>query len=321
MASPTTPNPNLPPTTTPPVAPPNPRTCPDGQEWNGVSGGCAPIKPPDGNVKPNCNGGKLWNAATGQCLCPGDSHDVGGVCLGGPAAPDTPTGGGGSNTGGCPEGYEHGGGHPGNPCKPIKAAPATGGGGGVATPAPFNPNAPQPGDDVEKTIWDYINGVLTGQNTAYSPQVVQNMKTNAFQTANSRSAADKNALSEDLISRGIFRSGIASSGMSAIDRSASAQFSKASGDIDQQKALADFANRMQALTQAQAWLDSKRNYLLQKESNAIQREIGLAQIKLGYAKIASEKELLQLQLAHMGNGGYQDPGFGGLPTIPPPPPF
>jgi hypothetical protein len=221
-----------------------------------------------------------------------------------------------SNRGGCPEGFEHGGGHPGNPCKPIQAS--SGGGGGYSGPsaAPFNPNAPQPGDDVEKQIWDYINGVLSGKNTAYTPEVVGNMKKNAFQTATGRAGADKDSLSEDLISRGIFRSGIASAGMSAIDRGASAQYSKAAGDIDTQKTLSDYQNKMQALTQAQAWLDSKRNYLIQRESNAIQREIGLAQIKLGYAKISSEMELLKYQLAHQGGGGGYDPGFAGLPGVP-----
>lgn len=313
MASPVTPpNPNLPPTTTPPtVAPPNPRECPDpNTEWNGVAGGCVPIP------RQNCGGGMLWNGR--KCACPGDSHEVNGVCLGGPGPPATPPTTGGGNTGGCPEGEEHGGGHPGNPCKPIKAAPGGGGGGGVSVPAPFNPGAPQPGDDVEKTIWDYINGVLNGKNTAYSDQVVTNMKSNAFNAEAGRSSADKDALSEDLISRGIFRSGIAASGMSAINRGASARYTKAAGDIDTQKTLSDYQNRMQALTMAQTWLDSKRNYLLQKESNAIQREIGLAQIKLGYAKIASEKELLQLQLDRMGRGGGGgfDPGFGGLPSIP-----
>jgi hypothetical protein len=295
-------NPSLPPTTTP--APPI--TCPPGSHYAGLQG-CVPDQPPGivpADPRPNCSGGKLWSPGAGKCLCPGDSHDVGGECIGGPAPPTGPAAPGpGSNFGPCPEGMEHGGGHPGNPCKPIQASSSGGGGGGVASPAAFNPNAPQPGDDVEKQIWDYINGVLTGKNTAYNDQVVGNMKADAFRTATGRAAADKNSLSEDLISRGIFRSGIASSGMSAIDRGASTQYSKAVGDINQQKALSDYQNKIQALTMAQAWLDSKRNYLLQKESNAIQREIGLAQIKLGYAKIASEKELLQLQLAHMGGGG------------------
>jgi hypothetical protein len=129
------------------------------------------------------------------------------------------------------------------------------------------------------------------------------MKNSAFQTATGRAASDKNTLGEDLISRGIFRSGIAASGMSSIDRGASAEYSKGVADIETKKALSDFQNRLAALTAAQQWLDSKRNYLVQRESNSIQREIGLAQIKLGYAKIASEKELLQLQLAHMGGGG------------------
>jgi hypothetical protein len=164
-------------------------------------------------------------------------------------------------------------------------------------------NLPSPGDDVEAEIWKYINGVLGGQNTAFNHKVVQGMKNSAFQTATGRAAADKQSLSDDLISRGIFRSGIAAKGMSDIDRGASAQYSKDVRDIKTQKALSDFSGRMQALNAAQAWLDSKRNYLVQRESNAIQREIGLAQIKLGYAKIASEKELLQLQLSKMGGGG------------------
>jgi hypothetical protein len=239
---------------------------------------------------------------SGQGPCPGGKPlGADGKCPS-PELPPTPAPGPASNFGPCPDGYEHGGGHPGNPCKPVQNAGGGGGGGGTAAP-PFNPYAPQPGDDVEKQIWDYINGVLTGKNTAYSHAVVKQQKNAAFQAATGRAAADKQSLADDLISRGMFRAGPAAAGMSSIDRGASAQYSKDVLDIHSKKALSDFANRMQALTAAQQWLDSKRNYLIQRESNAIQREIGLAQIKLGYAKIASEKELLQLQLAKMGGGG------------------
>ncbi len=258
-------------------------------------------QPDDPNGPDNRNPDEPPPGGGSQGPCPGGQpFGPDGKC---PADPGNPVSEpANSNRGSCPDGYEHGGGHPGNPCKPIQASS---GGGGYSGPSasPFNPNAPAPGDDIEQAIWGHINDLLNGKSTAYNDQVVGNMKQDAFRTSTARAATDKNALSEDLISRGIFRSGIASSGMSSIDRSASAQYSKAVGDINQQKALSDFQTRMQALTMAQQWLDSKRNYLVQRESNSIQREVGLAQIKLGYAKISSEMDLLKYQLAHQGGGG------------------
>jgi hypothetical protein len=174
-----------------------------------------------------------------------------------------------------------------------------GGGGGGAT----GPPAPDKGDDVESMILKYINDMLSGNMSPYTDQVVQNLKNQAFETHQGATRRRKDALSEELISRGMFRSGEAPQKFTDIGREEEAGYSKDVRDIYTQKTMADYQAKADALDRAQKWLDSRRTYLMQHESNEVQKKIGLAQVSLGYARIQAEKEMLQMQLSRGGGGG------------------
>jgi hypothetical protein len=152
-------------------------------------------------------------------------------------------------------------------------------------------------------IRDYLTQAIGGQFDPYSAASITAMRNQAFREAMGGAARERQQLQEDLISRGMERAGERTRGFADIERGASAQLGQRFGQITIETTRANAENRLRVLGMMQQWLDAKRNYLLQKESNAITREIGLAQIKLGYAKIDAEKEMLQMQLARMGGGG------------------
>lgn len=201
----------------------------------------------------------------------------------------------------CPPGQHRGGGHPGNPCKPTKApAPAGGGGAIVRAPAVAGP---APGEDIESMIRGYLTEAMGGKYDPYSASSITSMRNQAVRTALGGAARQRDQAMEDLINRGMERGGERTRTFGDIERGASAQIGERFGQITIETTRANAEMKLRVLGQMQNWLDQKRDYLLRSESNAIQREIGLAQIKLGYAKISADKEMLQMQLAKMGGGG------------------
>ena len=63
---------------------------------------------------------------------------------------------------------------------------------------------------------------------------------------------------------------------------------------------AQFQDKMAGLQMAQSWLDSKRRYELGKEQIQATREAARAQISLGYAGIAAQKEIARLSAGRAG---------------------
>lgn len=174
-------------------------------------------------------------------------------------------------------------------------------------------------------ILQHIQDMLSGKDAPYSPDRVEYLKGEAFRTAQGRSQAQRQQLDEDLITSGMFNSGARVRGRQDIVRGADTQYSQARGQILSTAEEQNFRARADALDRAQKWLDAKRQYLLQKESNDIQLRIGLAQIKLGYARIQAERDMLTQQLAARGGGGGSPSDFdlinglyGHLPPAPSP---
>ena len=213
-------------------------------------------------------------------------------------------GGGGECPGGCPPGTTCGrGGHPGNPlrCRPSGAgggagaagpARAAGGAGGAAGIPGVGVND---GTDFEGIIRNHILTAMKG----FDAPTLDRMKGQVFSAAMGRKAAGLESVNEDLVSRGLARSGIGAEAAIDLENKAQAEYTGGVTNI----MIKEVDYKMQALDRAQKHLDSLRDYIVSRESNAIQREIGLAQIKVAYAKIAAEKENLQLTLAARGGGG------------------
>jgi hypothetical protein len=183
----------------------------------------------------------------------------------------------------------------------VPDSPAGSGGsgsGGGSQPAPVA----LPGGDVEADILAYIQSALKGSPSGYTDEVLAALTGKAKREEEGRRAADTEGFNEDLAGRNLFRSGIAARGALGIRNEASARYSGRVQGIYVEKQRQDAQMKLQYIGLLEKWLADRRDYLLRKEGNDIQRQIGLAQITLGYAKLAQEKELLLLQL-HSGGGG------------------
>jgi len=154
-------------------------------------------------------------------------------------------------------------------------------------------------DDISKESWARIQSALGG----WDASTLERMKGQVFGAAMGRKAAGLESMSDDLLSRGLARSGIGAEGAIALENQAQQAYTGGVTNI----MIKEVEFKMAALDKAQKHLDSLRDYIVSRESNAIQREIGLAQIKLGYTKIEAERDMLTQELAARGGGGGNDP--------------
>lgn len=301
----------MPCTGTPPPCPPgNVPNC-TGNTW-----GCMPQpggpppgpQPGPGGHPPDCPPGsqRQWDPVGRTWTCRPDQVTT-------PTTPPAPSDMGGG--GGCPPGQEmsHGG-HPGNP---LRCRPAAGGGGPTTNSGGGGKAAAAtalPGSDVEKQIWEHINDLLSGKTDPFSDERVRQMKGQAFQAGKGQEKNRLRALDEDLIGTGLYRSGVRARGRDDIRRDTSATYTGQVTGILMQQEVARYQARLDGLDRARNWLNDQRNYLLAKEDNEIKRQVGMAQIQLGYARIAAEERMLQAQLSKMGGGGGGGmSSIGGIP--------
>jgi hypothetical protein len=263
------------------IPPPVTHDCPDGSTWkqNGPKGpGCYIQECPPGGIP-----------GSPSCPPPPPDKDT--------TTPETPA------TGDCPPGMHWN--KNAKQCRPG-SAPTGGGGGGTGASAFGSSIAAVPanvGGAVEDQIYQHVLDLLNGKSDPYSDERLGRLKGSLFSAAQGRARSDQDQLDEDLISSGMFRGGDRIKGRAAIRRGASRDYTAGVGQLLNAQETTRYQARLDALDRAQKWLDAKRQYLLASEDNQIKLKIGLAQIQLGYAKIASEEKQLQLQLSARGGGG------------------
>lgn len=231
----------------------------------------------------------------------------------------------------CPLGFHHESALDGKPCVPdvVAHTPGSGGGGPPPVPAPgggggggggafVGPQFAVPGNTIEQTIWDHIQGILNGSEVPYTDAVLQRNKAGLFGASQGRAKADLRNLDYDLVQQGLYRAGARNRGRQEIRNRASGEYTAGVGQLLNQQAEQNFAARRAALDQAKGLLDSQRQFYLGMESNDVQKKVGMAQVSLGYARLAQEERLLDKQLAARGGGGGGDAGImlGGV-SVPP----
>ena len=188
----------------------------------------------------------------------------------------------------------------------------SGGGGGAAST--------NPEDALYKELQDHFRDVYSGKMKRFSPELLQQMKDDVFRTTEGARNRSIDDAKRDAVRRGIFRSGIPTGAMLEAGAKASAEFSRGSTDINIQAEQADYQAKADALQSQRALLDSKWQHVAQMDKNSADRQAAEAQLRLGYARIASEEKMLGMSLAARGGGGGGG-GAGNLPTIPSVPVF
>lgn len=275
-----------------PGAPPS---CPTGSRADCQSGTwrCIPWVGGPGNPgsaprpETQCPDGtsRVYDPATGQYRC--DNDPTGDEGRPNPVTPAAPT------PGDCPPGMHW------NPnareCRPGAASGAGsgagvgGGGGGGGTPPVHT------GGDVSDLILAELKKALESGGP-FTEDVMNASKAKLFQATEGRRRAGESNLNDDLIRRNIYRSGIAARGQLDLTNTASGEYTGGVSDLMVKGTLANYQAKMDTLTKMQTWLDSLRQFYLGNKQIE-------AQIKLGMAKIAAEKEMLQMQLDARGGGG------------------
>jgi len=103
------------------------------------------------------------------------------------------------------------------------------------------------------------------------------------------------------------RSGLVTDAMAGVQRSATSEYTGGVRKILIEKAKSDTMLKVQGIQMAQAWLGQRRQYILGLEGTQAQKELGMAQIRLGYARIQAEIRMTQMQINAMGSGGGGGP--------------
>lgn len=177
----------------------------------------------------------------------------------------------------------------------MDAVSGGGGGGGAGGGGPYlDEGADLSGMDAQ--IAESLRRGLSGEDAPFTDEMVRTLNQRALKTAKGQARANTEGLRDDLIARGLLRSGIYARGAEGIRSSAMSDYSSQAQDIRMQQITKNYEARMAGLDRAQNWVNAKRQYLLGKESNRIQYEVGMAQVGAAYARIAAEKEALNMQM-------------------------
>lgn len=163
--------------------------------------------------------------------------------------------------------------------------------------------APGQGDDFSNLIKGYIEKLLSGQDSRFNPKAVAALQNQAVRTAKGQARAQRDKILQNAARTGMFRSPDINPNLMDVERGASTDISTKFQNIQLQKATADIEDRFNSINSGMQWLQSLRNYALGSERNAADKAIAEAQIKLGYANIANQKQMLEMQLSKMGGGG------------------
>jgi hypothetical protein len=151
-------------------------------------------------------------------------------------------------------------------------------------------------DGQANTMWGHLEGMMAGEDTRYTPEILAQMDANARMSATGAAQASSDSLRQDAIARGVGRSPIRA--MGDVQRQAVQSYTQASNANRIKKAESDFEDRMNALNAAQRWLGQMQTYVMGLDSTSAQREQAIATIALGYARIAAEERMLRSSLAN-----------------------
>jgi hypothetical protein len=181
-----------------------------------------------------------------------------------------------------------------------------GGGGGAGGPGGGQFGISDPGGRFSElfgrtegnfqSIWDSLLPVARGEQTRYNPETMGYLEGQARVDRAGNIDAGTESIYSDAITRGMGRSGPTSAGVSNVVRDANRTYASTVTQMRVKKVEQDFEDRMGALDRMQKALDSRQAYILGLDQTAAQREQSITQIALGYARIAAERQMLEMRL-------------------------
>ena len=140
------------------------------------------------------------------------------------------------------------------------------------------------GNDMDKLIQKNLTDRLEGRNPTFSDEIMAAHKEKLFRETQGQTRRGRMALMADSARRGVFRSEATGTLVRDLEIAGMQQYSSGVKDLMIAKAQQDHEDMVQAIGQAQQWMQGLRQYALGLEQNAIARE----QIKATLAAAAMQ---------------------------------
>lgn len=166
-----------------------------------------------------------------------------------------------------------------------------GAGGAGKSAAPPRPPA-DPGASQADVIWQAILKRLNSP-SRYTPEVMSGLLGQTRLSAERQAATRLDEARAGLVHRNMLRAPFAAAAERGIRGDVYAQVLAMQNNIARAKIDADYNDKTAAIQEGMEWLNSLRQFVAQTSATAAQREIGLANINLGYARLAQEMEVLR----------------------------
>lgn len=152
------------------------------------------------------------------------------------------------------------------------------------------PNDGGMGEQIRSSLSKTIAG-----DTTFSPEVMETLKANLRRTTDATQKRTEAAIREQAAELGVsgLRSGQTRNELADAARMAGADYAAGVQNIEVQKAMKDFEDRMGAIDRAEKWLTDLRSYALGKDQNQIRRDELMANIGLAFARMSEDREQLK----------------------------
>jgi len=182
-----------------------------------------------------------------------------------------------------------------------------GGGGGAGAEGAEGAGGGGAGWLHDDDIWGQIEGLMSGGTSAFDDDTLNRMYGELHQATQGRTRAAGREIQLDALRRGMTRSGMVTDATAGVQRAALSEYTGGVRKILIEKAKSDITLKVQGIQMAQAWLGQRREYILGLKGISAQKELGMAQVRLGYARIQAEIRMTQMQISAMGSGGGGGP--------------
>lgn len=229
--------------------------------------GTAP--PPQPSTTSTCPGGQCKDTLTG-------------VCRGYNPNNEKPSESDGANRGNCKKLDSHGGG---------------GGGAGAGGPKKATTSGfIDPGGLQSDEIWQAILARLKGE-SRYTPAVVSSLMGEQKTLAEGQAANQEQQLNANLTQRGMLRAPNQTEGYRSIRANVGTTLLQSNNQIKRAKIDADFEDKTAAINEGIAWLNSLRDYYARMAATSASKDVGMANVQLGYAQLQQQLQIIREQYA------------------------
>jgi hypothetical protein len=166
-------------------------------------------------------------------------------------------------------------------------------GGGTSALTPFGPGSQVTkfNDDLEKYIRDSLESP-----SRFTPEIMQSLYGQIASQSSGAISRGEEAVKAEAASRGMSRAGQTGAAIRDVRNAAEAQRGQSTIGVQIQKINTDYQDKMGSLDRAQKYLDSMRDSEYRYALLSEQRRQFDANLALGYANLAQNRTLLEMQL-------------------------